>query len=81
MVFFCGSCFFLFRAKTPLGGLTEHSRGVSTNEEQPEVSFQQLQLFFLPFYIKHCDTLEDVDTSFFYLKPYKRYRLHCANTQ
>lgn len=77
------SCFFLFRAKAQLGGLTGHGRRVSTNEEQLEVSFQQLALlsFFFSFYIKHCDTLEDVDTSFFHLKPLKKSRLPCVNTQ
>lgn len=78
------SCFFLSRAKAQLGGLTGHSRGVSTNEQQLEVGLfsaaSTIVLFFF-LYIKHCGALEDVDTSLFHLKPFKKCRLPCVNTQ
>lgn len=78
------SCFFLSRAKAQLGGLSGHSRGVSTNEQQLEVGLfsaaSTIVLFFF-LYIKHCGALEDVDTSLFHLKPFKKCRLPCVNTQ
>lgn len=78
------SCFFLFRANAQLGELTGHSRRVSMNEEELEISIFSAAstiVLFYSFYIKFCDILEDVDTSFCYLKPFKKSRLHCVNTQ